>query len=517
MAQCTNGPNENSQDNHGLDKRILVVGAGMSGLLIAIKLLQSGRSNLVIFEKADEVGGTWRDNVYPGLKCDVPAAMFSYSFAPNTKYTARFPAGSEIQSYLLSMAEQFDLRSHIQFNTSVTAIHFTDGRWSVQTADGETQFFDIVINATGVLHHPNIPEIEGREKFGGTSFHTARWNKAVDFTGKRVGLIGSGATAAQIVPTLVEKSKQFTLFQRTPQWIFPMPNKRYSAAEQNQIQTKPGRIQKLRYRYSKLFQWTFSRAVIGNRFLLWGIEAFCRLHLKRKVKDPSLRQQLTPDYRCGCKRLIFAKGFYQAIQAENATLCCNTIVRIVRDGIVTEDGKLHPLDVLIYATGFEVHDRNRPLNLIGREGVTLEQAWSQGATAYRSTSIPGFPNYFMIFGPYSPIGNYSAFSVAEVQVDHILRSLDHLDSSGADLIEPSHRSTHRQRLKMQIAMKKTVWMSGCNSWYQDKHGDVQMWPWTFERYEREMSILNKSDFELTRRASCTQQATPLLEANVPSR
>jgi len=487
-------------------KRVLVIGAGMSGMLAAIQLLKSGRSNFVVYEKAGQVGGTWRDNVYPGLKCDVPASMFSYSFEPNLKYSSRFPIGSEIQSYLLSITKQYNLSDFIQFNKTVESICFEDGVWYVQTDDGYVEAFDIVINATGVLHHPHTPNIEGSKSFSGISFHTARWNTATDLRGKRVGVIGSGATAVQIVPELVKQASHLTLFQRTAQWIFPMPNKKYTTAEQSRLRDVPGLLEKLRFRYSKLFQWTFSRAVIGNAFLLWAIGAFCRSHLNRKVKNASLKKKLTPPDKCGCKRLIFGKGFYQAVQKPNATLCTDSIERIVPNGVITVDGKVHELDVIIFATGFDVHNHMKPMNVIGRDGKSIADVWKQGAIAHRSTTIPGFPNFFVVFGPYSPIGNYSAFSVAEVQVNHILRVIDHLEAIGKDLIEPSREATDLLVREMKVAMKKTVWSSGCKSWYQDSNGIIPMWPWTFERYEREMSKFCASEFHVSSSMSKNDQS-----------
>ena len=490
------------------EKRILVIGAGMSGMLMAIQLLKSGRSNIVVYEKAQQIGGTWRDNVYPGLKCDVPAAMFSYSFEPNKEYSSRFPMGSEIQDYLLSISDRYGLNQFIQFNKTVETVNWEDGRWYVQTSDGLIESFDIVINATGVLHYPYIPNIEGHEQFQGSSFHTARWREDMDWKGKKVGVIGSGATSVQVFPELVRESQHVTLFQRTAQWIFPIPNKAYTETDRKRMREEPGLIDRLRFRYSKLFQWTFSRAVIGNAFLLWAIGAFCRSHLRRKVKDPELRKKLTPQDKCGCKRLIFAKGFYQALQESNATLCTDAIERVVPDGIQTSDGRIHKLDVIIYATGFQVHRRMKPMHVVGREGKTMDETWSKGAVAHRSTTIPGFPNFFAIFGPYSPIGNYSAFSVAEVQVGHILRTIEHMESLGHDLIEPSEEATERLVNKMNRAMKKTVWMSGCKSWYQDADGNIPMWPWTFERYEREMSKLNAGDFRTACRDSQERPRVP---------
>ncbi len=479
--------------------RVLVIGAGMSGILATIKLREAGYGDIQVIEKGPALGGAWRDNTYPGLKCDVPAHMFTYSFAPNPNYTTRFPKGTEIRDYLERVYHQYGVAQHVRFNTTIESLKFDNGMWYATNSQSEIEAFDLVICATGILHHPNIPKIQGIDGFQGDHWHTARWNHAVDLKGKRVGVIGSGATAAQIVPELVNMSEHVTLFQRTPQWIFPMPNKSYSPSEMERIRQSPGLAARLRERYSKIFQYTFTRAVIGNRFLQFAIEALCRSHLKRKVKDAELRAKLTPSYRAGCKRLIFGKGFYQALQRPNASLEVQPISRIEPTGIRTQDNQLHRCDVIIFATGFNGHAYMRPMQVIGRGNQTLDNAWKNGVYCHRSTTIPGFPNFFVMFGPYSPIGNYSAISVAEVQVDFILKQLSELARTGNDLIEPLPCVTAQLTKRMEVAMKNTVWLSGCNSWYINEQGSTPMWPWTFERYQREMSTVNSTEFLMSKR------------------
>lgn len=506
---------EDSPTSTGCDSRsVLIIGAGMSGILATIGLRARGFRNISVYEKAETLGGTWRDNTYPGLKCDVPAHMFTYSFAPNPDYSTRFPSGAEIRNYLQRVAEQYSVTQHIVFNKSIESLEFANGRWQVRDCSGRVEIFDIVICATGILHHPQFPEIPGRELFQGTSFHTSRWRHDIDLTGKRIGVIGSGATAVQIVPELVPVAGQLTLFQRTPQWIFPMPNKKYSSVEIERLRQSSKLATRLRYRYSKIFQYTFTRAVIGNRLLQWTIEAFCKSHLRRKVKDPALRQKLTPDFRAGCKRLIFGKGFYQALQQPSASLETAPIARIEPDGIRTDEGKLHKCDIIVYATGFKPHAYMRPMKVVGRHGRSLDAAWGDGVYAHRSTSIPGFPNFFMMFGPYSPIGNYSAISVAEVQVEYILKQLEQLTATGNDLIESRMEATTNLIRRMNRAMKKTIWMSGCQGWYINDHGQVPMWPWTFERYERELARIDPDEFILSKRnqnATCPQMSSVSLQ------
>ena len=509
----------------GDQPRILIIGAGMSGILMAIKLKESGYTRICIYEKADRPGGAWRDNTYPGLKCDVPAPMFTYSFEPNPEYSTRFPLGAEIRSYLGRVYDKYGVGKFVRFNKAVESVNYEHGRWFVQTAEGETEMFDVVIFATGILHQPRFPDIQGMEAFRGVSFHTARWNHAIDLADKSIGVIGTGATAVQVVPELLRIAKKVTLFQRTPQWIFPMPNKTYSPAERERMRQSPNLVRRLRQRYSTVFRHTFTRAVVGNRLLLWAIEALCKRHLKRKVKDPELRRKMTPTFRAGCKRLIFDKGFYQSLQQPKAVVETSAIARIEPAGVRSSDGTLHALDVIIYATGYHAHNYMRPIKVIGRDRKSIDTTWKDGAYAHRSTSVPGFPNLFMVFGPYSPIGNYSAISVAEVQVEFILQQLRLLRDTGYDLIEPDATVTERLTEQMDRAMKRTVWTSGCASWYTNDSGRTPMWPWNFERYEREMARIRPCEFHLTMRPQPSETSyvvtflsratAPGIESNAP--
>jgi cation diffusion facilitator CzcD-associated flavoprotein CzcO len=473
--------------------RCLIIGAGISGILAVIQLRKAGFTNLVVYEKSNQIGGTWRDNTYPGLRCDIPAHLFTYSFEPNPEYSTRFPSGSEIQDYLLRVCKKHDVFSAIRFSRRVQGVTLINGVWMVESSDGCVEAFDVIINATGVLQNPSFPNIPGKETFQGRSFHSSRWDHSIDWSQSRVGVIGTGATAVQIVPELAGAGKSLVVFQRTSHWIFPMPNKVYSESQKTRLRENMSLAGRLRWRYGKIFQWTFGRAVIGNRFLLWVFKAFCVSHLKRKVHDAELRQKLTPNYRAGCKRLIFAKGYYQAIQKPNVTLESKPIQHIDGQGVLCEDGTRHDLDVLVYATGFRAHDYMRPMQLRGEDGISIETVWKQGAFAYRSTMIPGFPNYFLMFGPYSPIGNYSAISVAEVQVGFIIQLLQSMLARNAKQIAPCPKATDSLTAKMKRALINTVWTSGCQSWYLDELGNITMWPWTFEKFEKEMKLVRMEE------------------------
>lgn len=475
--------------------KVVIIGAGMSGILMGIKLREAGIDNFTLYEKADRVGGTWRDNTYPGLSCDVPAHMYTYSFEANPDYSHRYARGPEIYRYFDKVSKKYNLLPHIKFNKELVSAKYENGRWQLTTQDGEVTTADFLISACGVLHHPSYPDIAGLDSFAGTKFHTARWDHSVDLKGKRIGIIGTGSTSAQIVPKVVDVAGKLSLFQRTPQWMFPLPDKQFSEDEKNRMRESPFLPKLVRKLWSFAFEYTFARAVIGNPLLLQFIAWSCRRNLDQ-VKDPILKRKLTPDYKAACKRLIFCSDFYPAIQRPNAELVTAGIDRIDPKGIVTKDGKLHELDVLVLATGFKPHNFMRPMQMVGENGVTLDQAWENGAQAYRSIGIPGFPNFFMLIGPNSPIGNYSLITIAEIQANYILQLIGLYRQGKCAAIAPKAEATRRFNEAIKGAMKGTVWVTGCKSWYLDKNGNPAMWPWTFARFRHEMSTPQLAEFQL---------------------
>jgi cation diffusion facilitator CzcD-associated flavoprotein CzcO len=478
------------------DPRFIIIGAGMSGILSAIKLREAGFENFAIYEKAERLGGTWRENSYPGVACDVPSHLYSYSFAPNPRWSHRFAPGSEIQAYFESVAERYGVDSLIHYGREVTRCLFEDGRWQIETADGRRDEGDFVIAATGVLHHPAYPDIPGIDDFGGTMFHSARWSHEVELAGKRVGIIGTGSTAIQIVSAIVDEVAHLSLFQRTPQWIMPQENTEYSEQEKAGFEDHPEALQQLRTSISRLFADGFSNAVVdANSSQLALIEAACLANLENSVKDPVLRDKLRPHYRAACKRLIMSEDFYQAIQRPNAELVTDGIERIERAGVRTRDGRLHELDVLILATGFRVDRFMRPMEVVGRGGITLEQAWAERPSAYMAISIPGFPNFFMLNGPNGPVGNFSLIEVAELQFTYIMQLVEAVASGECSQVSASRAATDRFDAERVEAAKKTVWQTGCNSWYLDDRGVPAAWPWSFDRFREEMAEPRFADFE----------------------
>ena len=476
--------------------RFAVIGAGMSGLLTAIKLLDAGIENFTVYEKAARLGGTWRDNIYPGLSCDVPSHLYRYSFEPNPNWTHMFSPGGEILDYFAKVAEKYGLDDYIRYDTEITAADYVDKRWHLTTADSDSDTVDFIISATGVLREPVYPDIEGLNSFEGACFHSARWDQAAKLDGARVGIIGTGSTGIQIVPALVDRVKKISLFQRTAQWIVPLENPTYTDAEKAAFRDRPQSMDALYDEISGHWSSTFARAVVGDRSIMAKIEQACQQNLDDNVHDPDIKRQLTPDYAVACKRLIMSDSFYPAIQNPAAALVSDAIVRVEPNGVRTADGTLHELDVLVLATGFDGHAFMRPMQITGVGGVTLEDTWADANEAYRSVAIPGFPNFFTLVGPNSPIGNFSLIQISETQLAYVMQLINQVRSGKCSAIMPRRDATDRFNASIKEAMKGTVWVTGCRSWYLDKNGNPAMWPWTFERFNEEMREPDLADFEL---------------------
>jgi len=477
--------------------RFVVIGAGMSGILAAIELSRAGYRDFAIYEKADRLGGTWRENTYPGIACDVPSHLYSYSFEPNPEWSHRFAPGPEIQAYFEGVARRHGVESRIRFGEEVTRCDFENGRWSLETASGTRDVADFVIAATGVLHHPSIPDLPGLSDFAGASFHSARWDHAVPLEGRRIGVVGTGSSAIQIVSALVERVGRLVLFQRTPQWIAPVENAGYSEEERAEFRRRPEAMREIRDQVAHAFIEGFANALVDvDSPALQAIHDMCVANLENSVRDPGLREKLRPAYRAACKRLIMSEDFYDAIQRPNAQLVTDAIERVEATGVRTRDGQLHELDVLVLATGFQVDRFVRPMQVIGRGGQALDDVWKNGPFAHLAISVPDFPNFFMLNGPNSPVGNFSLIDVAELQLGYVMQLVERVRSGARREIAPSHAAMRRFDAERRQAAKTTIWGTGCRSWYLDEEGLPTAWPWTFDRFREEMSEPDLEDYEL---------------------
>ncbi len=479
------------------EPRFAIIGAGMAGVLSGIKLLEAGLSEFTIYEKAERLGGTWRENSYPGIGCDVPSHLYSYSFALNPDWSHRFAPGDEIQAYFERVAHEHGLDPYFRFGDEVVRCVFEDGRWQIETASGHRDTVDVVIAATGVLHHPNVPHFEGIESFAGAAFHSARWDHGVSIDGRRVGVIGTGSSAVQITGAITDRVARYVLFQRTPQWIMPQENPPYSPEERESFRSEPELLGTVHQDLARLFAEGFASGLVdANSPAMQAIAEACLRNLEDNVRDPELKEQLRPNYRAACKRLVISPNFYEAIQRPNALLVTDPIERIEPAGVRTRDGRLHELDVLVMATGFKVDRFLRPIEVVGRDGVRLEDVWEKRPLAYLSISIPDFPNLFMLNGPNGPVGNFSLIQIAELQFAYIFELIQWIRSGRAREVSASHTATTDLEAARVEAARSTIWSSGCRSWYLDDRGVPATWPWTFERFREEMATPRPEAFEL---------------------
>ncbi|MEP5569139.1 MAG: NAD(P)/FAD-dependent oxidoreductase [Halioglobus sp.] len=495
-------------NNDQSNPSVAVIGAGMSGILMAIKLREAGITDITILEKADKVGGTWRENTYPGVACDVPAHMYTYSFRGNSDWSHRFAHGDEIQTYFEGVAREHDLTEQIRFNESLDQCHYRDGKWHLSTSKNAELVVDFVVAATGILHHPAYPDIKGLDSFSGEMWHTAKWNHEVDLRGKRVGVIGTGSTACQVISEISKIDCDLTVFQRTPQWVVSVPDKQYSEQDKAALVGKQSKLSALSRRYAFVMRNTFTKAVTGGKLQHALISWAAKRNLRKSVRDPQLRAKLTPDYSVGCKRLIISSTFYEAIQRDNVHLETTGIECINEQGIVTTDGATKALDVIILATGFSPFNFMRPMDLRGRNGVSIDETWAKKVQAYRSLCIPGFPNFFLMLGPNSPIGNYSVIAMSEVQSTYILKLIDLWKQGKLPAVEATQEAKTSFNAYLRAGMSKTAWVGGCQSWYLDGDGDPAMWPYSWDQWVSEHEAPVLDDF--VRQAS--EEVEPLRPA-----
>jgi len=479
----------------GTGPRVAIIGGGMSGLCMGIALRQAGLEDFVIYEKGANIGGTWWENTYPGVACDVPSHLYSYSFEPNPDWSHVYSPGGEIQRYFEHCATKYGLWPHIRLGREVTDARFDEGsnRWRLTTGDGEQDIADVLVSAIGALHVPKFPDIEGLDSFAGTMIHSAAWNHDLDLSGRRVAIIGSAASAVQIVPAIVDKAAHLDLFQRTPNWIIPRLDRAYPASWKRAFRNFPflGRLH--RWQLYWMLESRFPLFLRRNRRNEQEKQLALR-HLEAQVPDPELRAKLTPDYPPGCKRILVSDDFYPALTRETVDLVTDPIARIEADGIVTADGTLHRADVIILATGFRTTDVPRT-EITGRGGLTLREAWKDGMAAHRTVAVPGFPNYFTLLGPGSGLGHSSIIFMVEQQVRYVLQCIWKLVERRT--IEPRPDAAARFDAAMQRGLAGTIWQAGCKSWYQDQNGKITtLWPHSTVRYWWDMRKVRFGEYTL---------------------
>src|SRR4051794_24358949 len=468
-----------------------VVGAGVSGMAMGLRLQRAGY-DFTIFEKGPEVGGTWRDNRYPGLTIDVPSPIYTFDGHRHADWRRWMPDQQEILDYHVDVATRTGLREHIRFDSEVVAARWDGDGWEVETIGGETERFRVLVCASGFLHHPNIPPFEGLETFAGELVHSARWRDAIVTRGRRVGVVGNGSTGVQLVGALGGVASQVTMFQRTPQWILPLANFALPP-----VVRRVGASQRLVDALLWFADWFVGGASVKDDWRRRAVQRVARAHLNT-VKDPGLRAKLTPPDTVLCKRPVVSNRFYKVVQRDDVDVVTSPIARVVPEGVVTGDGDTHQLDVLILATGFEAHNYMRPMAIRGEGGVTLDEAWAAGPQGYRTVAITGFPNLFMLLGPHSPLNTIAIHESAELQSDYVMQMLEVFDGDGIVSAMPTAEATERWLEYIRAGMPGTVWASGCNSWYLGDGDTPVLWPYDRRAWHAALRRPELADYELLR-------------------
>ncbi|MEA2307375.1 MAG: hypothetical protein QOH43_4655 [Solirubrobacteraceae bacterium] len=467
--------------------RVAIVGSGFAGLGMAIRLREAGVTDFVVLERGTDVGGTWRDNSYPGAACDVPSRLYSFSFAPNPAWTRSFSPQPEILDYLRGCADRYGVREHLHLECPLERAEWDAGarRWRLRTPRGELTA-DVLISAAGALSEPRDPEIPGLDTFRGHTFHSAAWDHGHDLTGERVAVVGTGASSIQIVPEIQPKVAALTVYQRTPAWIVPRTDRAFTRLEQSLFRRVPALHRLAR----GAIYWAREAYVLGftgHRALMKAPAAVAQRHLTKQVPDPELRRKLTPDYTIGCKRILISNDFYPALAAPNADLVTEAITEIRERSIVTADGVEHPTDTIVFATGFQVTPPPIAEAIHGRDGISLAQDWeANGMRGYRGTTFAGFPNLFMLVGPNTGLGHTSMVHMIESQVQYVLDALATMERDGLAAVEPTPAVQDAFNAGLQRRLAGTVWQTGgCASWYLDQHGNnTTLWPDFTFRFRR---------------------------------
>jgi cation diffusion facilitator CzcD-associated flavoprotein CzcO len=484
---------------HRDDFPIAIIGAGFSGIGAAVQLIKAGIQSFTIFERAGEIGGTWRDNTYPGCACDVPSHVYSFSFEQNPNWTRRYATSWEIQEYLLGVVDKHQLRENMKLNTEIVEARFDEasGTWTLTTDDDDTFTARVVIAGVGGLVDPSYPSIEGLAGFEGDMIHTARWNHDVDLAKKRVAVIGTGASAVQVVPSIASTVSTLKVFQRTPGWVVPKADRLYPKRLRRFLARFPFflRISRfMKYWLSELrgpivFLDSAILSKIGTHISMWN--------LRQQVRDPALREKLTPDFQFGCKRVLVSDDYWATFEQENVELVSNPITAIERHGIRTSDGTLHEADAIVLATGFKLGLVSAPFPVIGRGGRALDDAWKRGAVAYKGMTVAGFPNWFIMMGPNTGPGHTSVLVYTEAQISHALQAIKKIMAENLKYMDVRQEVQDRYNDGIQKRMKRMVW-SGCESWYLSEDGtNHSLYPGFAAEYVLRTRELQPRDYEIT--------------------
>lgn len=496
---------------------VVIVGSGFSGLCAAIKLKEAGIKEIIIIEKADDVGGTWRDNNYPGCACDVPSHLYSYSFEGNPNWSESYADWHEIQDYIKHCTQKYDLRPLIRFGQEIEEARFDElkGHWHIKTKQGKSLRSKFLIMGTGPLHKPQIPNIKGLDRFEGEVFHSAQWNHEFDLTGKKVASIGTGGSAIQYVPKIAPQVDELKVFQRTPPWVLPRNERPYRTWEKKLFTAMPMLRQLHRL-------WIYSKNEIRilpmrHPVLIKVAETVAKRFIRKSVSDPVVAKRMVPDYTIGCKRILISNTYYPTFNRDNVSLITDGISEVTHDSIVTRDGQSHKVDAIVLGTGFVVDPRiyMKGMTFTGRGGVSLLDLWKDGPECYYGMTVSGFPNMFQMTGPNTGLGHNSIVYMIECQVRYIVDGIKKVRDRGYKFIDLKPSVLRSFNDDLQERLKNTVWTSGCVSWYQQEDGkNIALWPGSTLSYRQQTHCLNIADYEVVVEKRQGAEPQPLSEEKV---
>ncbi len=481
---------------------IAIIGGGFAGLAMGYYLKQAGIESFTIFEKAQDVGGVWRENTYPGAACDVPSHLYSFSFERHYPWSCRYGKQSEILDYARHVAKKYELRSHFRFGKEVSGAEYDAqrGLWQLRFTDGETVEANILVSGVGQLHRPAYPDIPGLQHFTGTAFHSARWDHSYDFSNKTVAVIGSGASAVQFVPELAKRVKQLHLFQRSPGWCIPKFDRAFNGFERWLLNHVPGVYDLDRGRIFWLIEFLASAMIsrgLLSRLADGTMKLLSRVLMRVQVKDPALRRKLTPDFPVGCKRTLLSNDWLRALARPNVEVVTEAIAEVASGGIRTADGTLRSVDAIVYGTGFAASQFLAPMDLKGSRGQSLRELWRDGAEAYLGVSVAGFPNFFMLYGPNTNLGAGSIIYMLEAQASYITQCARQLQAQGLRSMEIRTEAQRSYNQELQQRNRDTTYESGCHSWYIGPDGrNTNNWIGYMSEYGRRLRTPNLDDYTL---------------------
>lgn len=479
-----------------MQTRIVICGSGFAGLGMAIRLKQAGIHDFIVLERASEVGGTWRDNHYPGAACDIESHLYSFSFEPNPRWSRQYAPQKEILDYLVHCADKYNIRPHIRFGSTVQSARYDEqsARWEVSVSDGENISCQFLITACGGLSKPATPDIAGLSSYAGKMFHSARWDHSVSLSGMRVAVIGTGASAIQIVPSIAPQVAQLAVFQRTPPWIMPKRDHAISPSAQDRFARHP-LVQKLARTLIYITHELAGFGFVVEPKLLKLLSRLVLRYLKRSIPQEELREKLTPNYAMGCKRILISNDYYPALRRQNVELVTSPIDCVNTSGIRTQDGQQRDFDAIVLATGFDAADIVCPFPMCGRSGIQLSDVWRDGAEAYLGTTVSGFPNAFLIVGPNTGLGHNSMIYMIESQIAYILSAIKQMSRDGIASVEVKQEVQTRFNQEIHKRLLGTVWSSGCASWYQTKNGkNTTLWPGFTIEYRARTRRFSRRDY-----------------------